>query len=133
MCLFVNLVGVHVYTCRHDSSGKMGWAIGRASVSSPVDHLLCSKHYQQVYNLYSAVGLNGYMSIVPHLPYTDFVTNSESKQVESYIGNTVDFSDTIQDGDQVCHQCNKFFNQKLMSSECMLSKFKAKNPVNFSM
>ena len=35
--LIVNLVGVH------DSS----WGdFGRASVASPVDHLLCSKHYQ---------------------------------------------------------------------------------------
>ena len=64
-------------------------------------------------HVYSAVGLD--MSIMPHLPYTDFVTSSESNQVESYIRNTVHFSDTIQDGDQVCYQCNKFFNEKLMS------------------
>ena len=66
------------------------------------------------------------MSIMPQPPYTDFVTSSESNQIESYIRNTVDFSDTIQDGYQV-------FNQTLMSNECMLSsedivlKFKAKN------
>ena len=71
-------------------------------------YYICSKHYQQVYRMlnvvaklehvYSAVGINRDMSIVPHLPYTDFVTSSESKQVESYIRNTVDFSDTIQEG-----------------------------------
>ena len=82
-------------------------------------------------HVYSAVVLD--MSVMPHLPYTDFVTSSDSNQIESYIRNTVDFSDTIQDGYQVCYQCNKFFNQKLMSNECMLSsedivlKFKAKN------
>ena len=78
-------------------------------------------------HVYSAVGLD--MSIMPH-PYTDFVTSSESNQIESYIRITVDYNDTIQEG---CYQCNKFFNQKLMSNECMLSsedivlKFKAKN------
>ena len=51
-------------------------------------------------HVYSAVGLD--MSIMPHLPYTDFVTSSESNQIESYIRNTVDFSDTIQDGYRVC-------------------------------
>ena len=50
-------------------------------------------------HVYSAVVLD--MSIMPHLPYTDFVISSESNQVESYIRNTVDFSDTIQDGYQV--------------------------------
>ena len=59
------------------------------------------------------------MSIMPHLPYTDFITSSESNQIESYIRNTVDFSDTIQDGYQVCYQCNKFFNQSLcLTSAC---------------
>ena len=75
-------------------------------------------------HVYSAVGLD--MSIMPHLPYTDIVTSSESNQIESGI-----LLITIQDGYQVCYQCNKFFNQKLMSNECILSsedivlKFKA--------
>ena len=58
------------------------------------------------------VGLNGVTSIVPHLPY-----NLLPGRVESYLKS----SDTIQDGDQVCYPCYKFFNLKLKFSECMLS------------
>ena len=50
-----------------------------------------------------------------------FVTCPDPRRVESYLKSTIDFSDTIQDGDQVCFQCYRFFNQKLKSSECMLS------------
>ena len=45
---------IEVY--RHDFSwGDLCNSIGRASVTSPVDHLLCSKHYQQVYRMLNVV------------------------------------------------------------------------------
>ena len=131
----MNLVGVH------DSSWEDGPLVEQVLllqltiyyVQSITNKFIeCLMWYQ---NRKHACVLGLDMSVMPHLPYTDFVTSSESNQIESYIRNTVDFSDTIQDGYQVCYQCNKFFNLKLMSNKCMLSsedivlKFK----VNFSM
>ena len=49
----------------------------------------------------------------------NFVTCPDPKRVESYLKSAVGFSDTIQDGDQVCYLCYKFFNKKLKTSECI--------------
>ena len=70
-----------------------GEPFGIASVSSPVDRLLCSKHYQQVYRMLHIrsmcmLGL-GDTSIVPHLTYT-FVTCPNTERVESYLKSTID-------------------------------------------
>ena len=51
----------------------------------------------------------------------NFVTCPDPKRVESYLKSAVGFSDTIQDGDQVCYPCYKYVNKKLKTSECILS------------
>ena len=43
------------------------------------------------------------------------------KIVESYLRDTIAFSGSFSDGDQVCWSCYKFFNQILKSDVCMLS------------
>ena len=50
-----------------------------------------------------------------------FVTCPDPRRVESYLKSTIDFSDTIQYGNQVCYPFYRFFNLKLKSSDCMLS------------
>ena len=47
-----------------------------------------------------------------------FIACPNLSLVESYLRNTVEFSGTIKDGDQVCY---KFLNEKLKSDECMMS------------
>ena len=102
-------------------------SIGIENVSSPVNHLLCSKHYQQVYKMINVVSkvcvCCGVKRRHKHSTTSSvqFVTCPDPRRVESYLKSTLDFSDTIQDGDQVCYPCYKFFNLKLKSSECMLS------------
>ena len=81
------------------------------SVSSPVDRLLCSKHYQQVYRMLNVVSKAcvccGVKRRHEHSATlsVNFVTCPDPKQVESYLRSAVGFSDTIQDGDQVCYLC----------------------------
>ena len=109
------------------SMGDVCNSIGIENISSPVNHLLCSKHYQQVYRMLNVVSKAcvccGVKRSHKHsaISSEQFVTCPNPKRVESYLKSTIDFSDTIQDGDQVCYPCYKFFNQKLKSSECMLS------------
>ena len=81
----------------------------------PVNHLLCSKHYQQVYRMLNVVSKAcvccGVKRRHKHSATSSvqFVTCPDPRRVDSY------------DRDQVCYPCYKFFNQKLKSSECMLS------------
>ena len=41
--------------------------------------------------------------------------------MESYLRDTIAFSENIQYGDQICYPCYRFFNQMLKSDVCMLS------------
>ena len=50
-----------------------------------------------------------------------FVSCPDPKRVESYLRDTIAFSENIQCGDQVCYPCYKSFNQMLKSDVCMLS------------
>ena len=114
-------VEVHVH--RHDFSWEdVCNSIGKASVSSPVDRLLCSKHYNVVSK--ACVCVYGVKHRHEHSATlsVNFVTCPDPKRrVESYLRSAVGFSDTIQNGDQVCYLCYKFFNKKLKTSECILS------------
>ena len=51
----------------------------------------------------------------------NFISCPDPKRVESYLQDTIAFSESIQYGDQVCYLCYKFFNQMLKSDVCMLS------------
>ena len=50
-----------------------------------------------------------------------FISCPEPKRVESYLWDTITYGETIQNGDQVCYLCYKFFNQMLKLDVCMLS------------
>ena len=110
---------IEVY--RHDFSwGDVCNFIGIENVSSPVNHLLCSKHYQQVYRMLNVVSKACVCCEVKrrHKHSTtssvQFVTCPNPKRVESYLKSTIDFSYTVQDGDQVCYPCYKFFNEDVV-------------------
>ena len=119
---------IEVNVHRHDFSWEdVCNSIGIASVSSPVDRLLCSKHYQQVYRMLNVVskacvccGVERRHEHSATLS-VNFVTCPDPKRVESYLKSAVGFSDTIQDGNKVCYLCYKYFNKKLKTSECILS------------
>ena len=79
VCCVLSCSSTDIEVYRHDFSwGDVCNSIGIENVSSPVNCLLCSKHYQQVYRMLNVVSkacvccnvwLNGDTSIVPHLPY----------------------------------------------------------------
>ena len=45
----------------------------------------------------------------------------DPKSVESYLCDTVMFSESTKTDDQICYLCYKFFNRLLKSGACMLS------------
>ena len=118
VCCVPSCSSTEIEVYRHDFSCRdVRNSIGIENVSSPVNHLLCSKHYQQVYRMLNVVSKAcvccGVKRSHKHSATSSvqFVTCPDRKRVESYLKSTIDFSDTIQDGDQVCYPCYKFFNQ----------------------
>ena len=99
-------------------------SIGIASISLPADTSLCSVHYGQVYRTQHETSKACVCCGVKRRHSTSvitFITCPSPILVESYLRETIDFCDTIQEGDQVCYSCYKFLNGKLKSCECMLS------------
>ena len=96
--------------------------MGIASVDTPGDVPLCTQHYQQVYRMLNAMSdkCKSCGVLCRHATHS-FVSCPIPKIVESYLLDTVAFSGSISDGDQVCWSCYKFFNQILKSDVCMLS------------
>ena len=50
-----------------------------------------------------------------------FISCPDPKRIESFLPDTIAFSDSIKDGDQICYPCYKFFEQMLKSDVCMLA------------
>ena len=98
-------------------------SIGIGSVESPGDILLYTKHYQQVYRIVNAKSdackSCGVLSL--NCKRGTFISCPDPKRVESFLRDTIAFSGSIKDGDQVCYPCYKFFNQMLKSDVCMLA------------
>ena len=91
-------------------------------IESPGDISLCTKHYQQVYRMLNAES-DGCKScgVLSRNSNHNFISCPDHKRVESYLWDTIAFSESIQDGDQICYPCYRFFNQMLKSDVCMLS------------
>ena len=98
-------------------------SIGIANISSPVDTCtsLCSAHYIQVYRTQHDLASCVCCGVLRINTTATFITCPSPKLVESYLRDTIDFTGTIREGDQLCYSCYKFFNRKLKSGECMLS------------
>ena len=97
-------------------------SVGIASVSPPVDTSQCSVHYSQVYrSLNVSFKACVCCEVEKRQSTATFITCPSPDLVESYLRETIDFCDTIQEGDLVYYSCYKFLNGKLKSGECMLS------------
>ena len=97
-------------------------SIGIASVNLPDDISLCTKHYQQVYRMLNAKSdaCKTCGVLRRHCSHS-FVSCPDPKRLESYLRDTVMFSESIKTDDQICYPCYKFFNLMLKSGVCMLS------------
>ena len=60
------------------------------------------------------------MQILTRNSKHNFISCPDTKRVESFLRDTIAFSDSIQCGDQVCYPCY-VFNQMLKSDVCMLA------------
>ena len=114
---------VHIKAEKHEFTWEVICdTIGIADIESPVDISLCSQHYQQIYWMLNAKARACESCGVLALnSKCNFISRPDLKRVESFLRDTISFSDSIQCGDQVCYPCYKFFNQMLKSDVCMLS------------
>ena len=93
--------------------------------ASPGDVSLCTQHYQQVYKVLHATSRSDACKccgvLARNSKHKNFVSCPDPKRVESFLRDTIAFSDSIEDSNQVCYPCYKFFNQMLKSDVCMLA------------
>ena len=96
--------------------------MGIASAESPRDISLCTKYYQQICRMLNAKARAcKSCGLLTRNSKHNFISCPDPKRVESFLRDTIAFSDSIQCGDQVCYPCYKFFNQMLKSDVHMLS------------
>ena len=97
-------------------------SIGIASVESPGDISLCTKHYQQVYRMLNEKS-NACTTcgVLRRNCNSNFFCCPDPKRIEPFLREVVSVNVSVVNSDQVCPSCYKFFKRMLASDVCMLS------------
>ena len=126
-CCVPSCSSVDIKAEKHEVTWEMICnSLGIGSAEHPGDISLCTKHYQQVYKVFNATSKSDASKSCGVLSRNKkyiFVSCTDPKRVESFLRDTFAFSESIdiEDGDQVCYPCYKFFNQMFKSDVCMLA------------
>ena len=117
MCCIPSCSSVDIKAERYDFTWEMICSsIGIGSAEHPGNISLCTKHYQQVYKVLNATNKSDACKscgVLSRRKKYIFVSCPDPKRVESFLKDTIAFSESIEDGDQVCYPYYKFFNQML--------------------